>query len=113
MQEEITIEIYENAKGNCPYIEWEDKLSLENRAKVRARINRIRLGNFGDVKSIKGAKGIFEIRLHFGAGYRIYYAKKAIKIVLLLCGGKKDSQTKDIKKAKEYWEDYLCLDKKE
>ena len=83
MQEEVTIEIYENARGNCPYVIWENKLSLENRAKIRARINRIRLGNFGDVKTIKGTKGIFEIRLHFGAGYRIYYAKKVAKIVIL------------------------------
>ena len=76
MQEEITIEIYENARGDCSYIQWENRLSLENRAKVRARINRIRLGNFGDVKSIKGAKGIFEIRLHFGAVIEFIMLKK-------------------------------------
>jgi len=111
MKEELTIKVYETLRGHCPYVAWEKKLSFNARAKIRSRLNNVRLGHFGDVKSIKGAKGIFEMRFHISAGYRIYYAKKGNKIVILLCGGKKDSQKKDIQKAKEYWEDYLWVNK--
>ena len=92
---------------------WEKKLSFETRSKIRSRLNRMRLKNFGDIKSIKGAKGIFEIRFHFSTGYRIYYTKKGKEIVILLCGGKKDSQKKDIQKAKEYLLDCLYVNKGE
>ena len=76
---------------------------MELRAQVRKRLNRIRLGNFGDIDHIEGS--IFELRIHSGAGYRIYYAKKGNKIVILLCAGSKRSQNRDIEKAKKYWQD--------
>ena len=56
---------------------------MELRAQIRKRLNRVRLGNFGDIDHIEGS--IFELRIHAGAGYRIYYAKKGSKIVILLC----------------------------
>ena len=103
MDELFTIEYYETDAGKCPYLDWEDELSMELRAQIRKRLNRVRLGNFGDVDHIEGS--IFELRIHTGAGYRIYYAKKGNKLVVLLCAGSKRSQDRDIAKAKKYWED--------
>lgn len=77
MDELFTIEYYETDTGKCPYLEWEDELTMELRAQIRKRLNRVRLGNFGDIDHIEGS--IFELRIHAAAGYRIYYAKKAIK----------------------------------
>ena len=74
------------------------------RAIVRARINRIRLGNLGDCKSVGG--GVKELRIHFGAGYKVYFSQLGDTIVVLLLGGDKSSQNKDIKQAKLYWQDY-------
>lgn len=89
MEEIIEIEYYETDNGKCPYLEWEESLPKELRAQVRKRLNRVRLGNFGDFKYIED--NIYELRNHSGSGYRIYYVKKQQKIVLLLCGGDKGS----------------------
>ncbi|KAF3362059.1 hypothetical protein PHSC3_001370 [Chlamydiales bacterium STE3] len=103
MDEHFTIEYYETDTGKCPYLDWEGELTMELRAQIRKRLNRVRLGNFGDIDHIEGS--IFELRIHSGAGYRIYYAKKGNKIVILLCAGSKRSQDRDIAKAKKYWQD--------
>lgn len=103
MDEQFEIEYYETDTGKCPYLEWEGELTMEVRAQIRKRLNRVRLGNFGDIDHIEGS--IFELRIHGGAGYRIYYAKKGNKIVILLCAGSKRSQSRDIEKAKKYWQD--------
>lgn len=107
MKEEIEILIFETSDGKCPYLAWESKLSIPFRAKISARLARIRIGNFGDCKSIKGVKGLYELREHCGAGYRIYFGKKGRKIVLLLLGGDKANQKKDIKRSSQFWEEYL------
>ena len=103
MDEQFAIEYYETDTGKCPYLDWEGELTIELRAQIRKRLNRVRLGNFGDIDHIEGS--IFELRIHSGAGYRIYYAKKGNKIVILLCAGSKKSQNRDIEKAKKYWQD--------
>lgn len=103
MDEQFVIEYYETDTGKCPYLEWEGGLTMELRAQIHKRLNRVRLGNFGDIDHIGG--NIFELRIHSGAGYRIYYAKKGNKIVILLCAGSKRSQSRDIEKAKKYWQD--------
>ena len=72
--------------------------------RIQARLDRLVGGNFGDCESI--GQGIFEIRLHFGAGYRIYFGEADNTIVLLLCGGDKSSQNRDIERAKAYWQEY-------
>ena len=85
--------------------EWFTSLPDEpTRARIRARLARVRLGNYGDHKSI--GDGVYELRLCFGPGYRIYYAETGRIIVLLLCGGDKSTQKSDIQKAKNYWADY-------
>lgn len=71
------------------------------------RLARIRKGNLGDCKAVQGGIGLYEIRIHFGPGYRIYYGVKGKQILLLLCGGDKGAQKNDILKAKKYWCDYL------
>lgn len=101
---------YEAADGNRPFDEWldgfTDKVTL---ARIVARLNRIVLGNLGDVKSV-GA-GVSELRLAFGKGYRVYFAQEGDKIILLLCGGDKGSQGRDIREAKAYLQDYRRRDR--
>ena len=74
------------------------------RAVVRARINRVRLGNLEDCKSVGG--GVRELRINFGSGYRVYFAQQGDTVIVLLLGGDKSSQNRDIKQAKLYWQDY-------
>lgn len=107
MNEEFQIDVYETAAGKLPYSEWENSLSARDRAIITTRLVRIRQGNLGDCKPIKGSHGVYEFRIDFGPGYRIYYGMKGKKIILLLCGGDKGTQNKDVLKAKTFWEDYL------
>lgn len=73
-------------------------------AKIMARINRLALGNFGDCKSL--GRGLHELRIDWGPGYRVYYAMVGRRCVLLLCGGDKRRQSSDIQKAAVCFEDY-------
>lgn len=107
MQNKIDIEIYELENGKSPYLQWESKLSRSVEAIIDARLTRIQMGNFGDCKSIQGAKGMYELRIHVSPGYRVYFGKESNKVILLLLGGMKANQKKDIQKAYEYWQDYL------
>ena len=70
-----------------------------------ARLDRVQLGNFGDHKTVGG--GVSELRFFFGSGYRVYYGIDQGKLVLLLIGGDKKSQNKDITRAQKYWNLYL------
>ncbi len=102
----VELEFLELASGRSPFEEWESRLDPSTRGVVRVRLNRVRLGNFGDCKAIKGAQGLLELRIHVGAGYRIYLGKAKGTLVVILCGGDKGSQERDIAKAKEYWQWY-------
>ncbi len=89
-----------------PYFaKWLIKLK-DNKAKVAIfrRLNRVRTGNFGDYKAL--GDGLYELRFTIGAGYRVYYMRKGSEVVILLAGGDKSSQVKDIKKAKELMKEY-------
>jgi putative addiction module killer protein len=96
---------YLTKKGNSPFGEWLNSLKdIKARAKLRVRLDRLKLGNLGDCKSL--GSGVKELRIDFGPGYRIYFGQDGDVIILLLCGGTKKFQTKDIRRAKEYWQDY-------
>jgi putative addiction module killer protein len=73
-------------------------------AKIATRINRLAAGNFGDSKSLR--QGLYEPRIDWGPGYRVYYAMIGKECVLLLCGGDKRKQSADIERALEYLKDY-------
>lgn len=108
---EIEIELYVTASGRCPFDDWFEEIREKNtRAKILTRLDRLKVGNFGDCKSI--GDGIAELRIHYGPGIRIYYSKIGNKIILLLTGGEKDSQSKDINKAKEHLKEYRSREKK-
>jgi putative addiction module killer protein len=74
--------------------------------KSQCRLRRASFGNFGDCKGLKGAKGLWEMREHYGGGYRLYYCMREHTMVLLLAGSTKKDQSKAITKAKDYLEDY-------
>jgi len=74
------------------------------KAKIVARIDRLSAGNFGDAKALRD--GLFELRIDWGSGYRVYYALVGNSCVLLLYGGDKRKQASDIKRALEYFKDY-------
>ncbi len=98
------IEVYTDEKGKIPFNEWLSNLDFPIKARILERLNRIRDENFGDSKLLQD--GVFELRFHFGSGYRVYYGKSGQRIVLLLTGGDKSNQKRDIKKALEYWKEY-------
>ena len=99
---EIEVRVYKSLDGRCPFDDWLLVLrDVRARARIRARIARLREGNFGDAKPI--GEGVHELRVHHGPGYRIYFARQGRAVVILLCGGDKQTQPRDIERAKRYW----------
>ncbi len=91
--------------GKVPFAEWLDSLRDRRvRLRIKLRLDRVEEGNLGDYRSV--GEGVFELRIDYGPGYRVYFGQIGLSIVLLLCGGDKSTQEKDISKAKEYWADY-------
>lgn len=96
------IQTYETLEGRIPFEEWLDSLrDREGKAKIKARLQRVALGNLGDCKSV--GESVLELRIDYGPGYRVYWGEIGLTIILLLCGGDKSTQDRDIRKAKEYW----------
>ena len=96
---------YVTPEGHSPYRDWIDSLDVAIKVRIQARILRFELGNLGDYKSVE--KGVFEARFSFGPGYRLYFGIDKGSIVILLLGGEKNSQRRDIQKAQSFWADYL------
>lgn len=91
--------------GKDPYQAWLDGLSDRMaKARITARINRLAAGAYGDCKPV--GKGVWELRIHHGPGYRVYYAQEGKKTLLLLLGGDKSSQQADIEQAIKFWSRY-------
>lgn len=107
----IDIQVYVTDDGKRPFDTWMETLTSQEKTIIRRRIARLRLGNYGDAKTLKGYRGLRELRIHEGPGYRVYFGKYKDTMVIVLCGGKKRTQSRDILKAKKYWEDYLKNDK--
>lgn len=84
------------------FVKWFNRLrDRQARARIDARIARLRQGNHGDAKPLKGTGGVYELRVDYGPGYRVYYTQRGTTLVLLLCGGDKKTQDTDIERASE------------
>lgn len=109
MTHEVTqkhVIVYEDERGKEPFTEWLYGLQdVIGRKRILARLSRLKQGNFGDCETV--GEGVSELRLFFGAGYRVYFGEHNQQIVVLLCGGDKASQSSDIKQAKIFWQEYL------
>lgn len=102
----IEIRRYVTRTGKDPIGEWLAGLKdIRARAKIAVRIARVATGNFGDSKRL--SQNLYELRIDFGPGYRVYYGLLGRTCVLLLCGGDKGKQSADIKRAHTYFKDYL------
>ena len=85
-------------RKTATFAKWLDSLTdIRARARVLARIDRLIEGNPGDAKPV--GEGVREMRIHYGPGYRIYYVMRGSELVILLAGGDKSSQARDIKRA--------------
>lgn len=102
------IDIYQTSQGKEPYREWVESLDKTVLVRIDARLTRIeKNGNFGDCEPV--GNGVFELKFDFGPGYRIYFGYKTDTNLILLLGGYKKGQQKNIDKAQEYWLEYISL----
>jgi putative addiction module killer protein len=109
MLESFDVREYLTADEQSPFNEWLTNLrDRRARARIQTRIARVRLGNLGDYAAV--GEGVQELRVFYGPGYRVYFGFEGSTVVLLLCGGSKASQQRDIKTAITYWRDYQARD---
>jgi putative addiction module killer protein len=105
MYEEFDVEVYSTLEGKEPFTEWLESLKDKVVKKtILVRIQRMRQGNFGDCEGV--GDGVQELKIHLGSGFRVYFSKIGKRLILLLGGGIKRSQDKDIEKCINYLEDY-------
>ena len=102
--EPIEVIFYSDSTGKEPFKKWLNSLNNSIVRRIDQRLLRLSIGNYGDYKFL--AQGVYELRLAFGSGYRIYFGKDGYKIVVILSGGDKKTQKKDIQAAIEYWNKY-------
>jgi len=100
----IEVREYLDRQGRNPYKVWFDRLNPEAAAKVATALTRLALGNVSNVKGV--GSGVFEFRIDFGPGYRVYFGKDGERLVILLGGGTKKRQQNDISAAIANWENY-------
>ena len=100
----IKIKQYIAMNGSSPFEQWFLELNSLAAAKITKAIYKLELGNFSTVEGV--GNGVYEQKIDFGPGYRVYFGEDGNEIVILLCGGTKKRQSNDIEKAKEYWQDY-------
>jgi putative addiction module killer protein len=101
----VELRFYQTRDGSRPFQQW--LLGLRDKqvvARIEARLARLAAGNFGDFKPV--GEGVVELRIDWGRGYRVYFARLGQLVVLLLCGGDKRTQQKDIDRAKAYFDDF-------
>lgn len=103
--ETLQVEVYVDPNGSSPFEEWiESLVDRAAAARIRARLARVRLGNLGERRAV--GEGVSELKFDFGPGYRIYFGQRGRTLVVLLCGGEKKHQGRDIARAKSHWADY-------
>src|SRR5215472_10449305 len=100
----IEVRAYRGSGGNSPFKDWFDKLDTQAANKVTTYIDRISDGNTSNLKSVGG--GVYECRIDWGAGYRIYLGVDGKSLVILLGGGTKRRQQDDMDRAKQLWQEY-------
>jgi putative addiction module killer protein len=100
----VEVREYLDRSGRSPFAEWFDGLHAQAAAKVVSAMTRMELGNFSNAKGV--GSGVYEYKLDFGPGYRIYFGKDGEILVILLGGGTKRRQQKDIDSAIARWQDY-------
>ena len=101
--------VFRAKDGRVPFEEGLDDLKDKKAvARVLARLARVRQGNLGDCKSV--GEGVSELRVDYGPDYRVYFGQKGRTLVVLLCGGDKRTQDRDIRLAKQYWHDFKRSD---
>ena len=100
------MEIWEflDARGGSPFARWFDDLDAQAAAKVTVALTRLERGNLSNAKGVGG--GVQEFRIHWGPGYRLYFAQEGDTLILLLCGGTKRRQQDDIAEAQAHWAEY-------
>jgi putative addiction module killer protein len=99
------LRVYESPSGKVPFDDWIEGLrDAKGRAQIQVRLDRLEQGNFGDSKPV--GQGVLELRIDVGPGYRVYFGEDGPVIILLLIGGDKSTQAKDIKTAKRHWLQY-------
>lgn len=101
---------YVQEDGVVPFQKWFDSLGVKAALKIRTATAQMESGNFGDHKPVGG--GVWERRINFEKGYRIYFAKDCDELVLLFWGGTKTRQQSDIEKAKALWSEYKTRKKR-
>lgn len=100
-----TVIAYRDSAGKEPFTDWlNDLRDPPTRRRILKRLLRMEQGHYGDVKSV--GEGVKELRFFFGPGYRIYFGEDGDTLVILLCGGDKDSQSRDVEQAQHYWQEY-------
>ncbi len=105
MPTRLEISLYMTSDGKTPFAHWLEKLRDKKvRYLIKTRLDRIEDGNMGDHKPVQ--EGVFELRIAYGSGYRVYFGRDKGQVIILLCGGDKSSQNRDINKAVKYWRDY-------
>ena len=100
----VDVREYNDRDGRSPYAVWFNRLNAQAAAKVATALTRLALGNFSNVKGV--GSGVFECRIDFGPGYRVYFGKDGERLVILLGGGMKKRQQQDIETALARWQDY-------
>ncbi len=99
----MEIREYLTVEGRSPFARWFNKLDAQAAVKVTVALERMEQGN---ISNIKGLGGIFEYKLTYGPGYRVYFGRDGDYLILLLAGGTKKTQSRDILLAKQFWNDY-------
>jgi putative addiction module killer protein len=100
----IDVREYNDREGRSPYAAWFNRLNAQAAAKVTIALTRLAQGNFSNVKGV--GSGVFECRIQFGPGCRVYFGKDGDRLVILLGGGTKKRQHRDISDALANWQDY-------
>ena len=100
-----TVTAYVRVDGHEPYTDWLESLrDQKTKERIKVRVRRLETGLYGDCEPV--GEGVLELRIFFGPGFRVYFGEDEGNIVILLCGGDKGSQKKDIKTANDYWKEY-------